>query len=360
MSLSRLQRQTAWTGARYVLGWVLVALAMAPAFTPEWNTLDWELVVVGGLGLGVIGAAFELVAMPRFARDASPLRAALGRTVFYVAAWIAVATALLAWSLARYDGQGLAEGFARPEVQAYFHGPQFWLGVVVLVAASAVMNFGREVRLVLGPSALAALFVGRYRVPVREERAFLFLDLTDSTGIAQRLGPAEYHAFKNDFFRDVAAPILATGGQITQYVGDEVVVTWRVKNGRLARHPAETVLLLDEAVAARADRYRDRYGEVPRYKAGLHAGVVVTAEVGTLKKDLVHTGDAVNVAARVEGQCHALGARLLASEAALGLAPLPAGMESEEVGAVELRGRAGAVRLFRLLPLDAAPAAGTA
>ena len=34
----------------------------------------------------------------------------------------------------------------------------------------------RQVRLVLGPGTLTALLLGRYRVPVREERAFLFLD----------------------------------------------------------------------------------------------------------------------------------------------------------------------------------------
>ena len=356
MGLSRLQRQTAWSGARYALGWLMVALALTPLLTPDWSTIDWGLTVVVGLGFGVLGAVFELVAVPRLAHEAPPLRAALVRTAFYAVTWVVVGGALTGWHLGRQGGYGLAEAFARPEVRAYFRGPLFWLGLVALVIAAAAMNFGREVRMVLGPTTLLALFSGRYRVPVREERAFLFLDLTDSTGLAQRLGPERYHAFKNEFFRDVAGPILATGGQIYQYVGDEVVVTWRVRGGRLARHPAETLLLLDEAVAARAERYRARYGEVPRYKAGLHAGDVVTAEVGTLKKDLVHTGDAVNVAARVEGQCHALGARLLASEAALGLAPLPAGVEAEEVGAVELRGRAGAVRLFRLLPDGGPPA----
>jgi adenylate cyclase len=311
------------------------------------------LAVVVGLGFGVLGAAFELVAMPRLARDATPLRAALVRTAFYVVTWVVLGGAVTVWHMARQGGDGVAEAFARPEVQAYFRGPLFWLGLAALMIAAAAMNFGREVRLVLGPATLAALFSGRYRVPVREERAFLFLDLTDSTGLAQRLGPERYHAFKNEFFRDVAGPIVATGGQIYQYVGDEVVVTWRVRDGRLARHPAETLLLLDDAIAACAERYRQRYGEVPRYKGGLHAGGVVTAEVGTLKKDLVHTGDAVNVAARIEGRCNALGARLLASEAALALAALPNGVEAEEVGAVELRGRAGAVRLYRLRSVDA-------
>ena len=359
MPLTRLQRLTAWTGARYVLGWVLVSLVLAPALSPEWNTLDWRVVAAGGLALGVLGATFELAVMPRIAREASPLQAALLRASFYFAAWVTVAVVLMGWDVSRQTGAGFADVFARPEVRAFFRGPLFWIGTASLAVAATAMNVGREIRLVLGPATLAALLTGRYRMPVREERAFLFLDLTDSTGLAQRLGPAEYHAFKNDFFLDVAGPILATGGQIYQYVGDEVVVTWRVR-GRLARHPAETLLLLDDAIAERAERYRQRYGEVPRYKAGLHTGEVVTAEVGTIKKDLVHTGDAVNVAARVEGQCHAFGARLLVSEAALALAPLPASLTAEEVGSVELRGRAGAIRLFRLPPLSAPHTTATA
>ena len=141
----------------------------------------------------------------------------------------------------------------------------------------------------------------------------------------------------------MARPILTSGGRIYQYVGDEVVVTWRVRGGRLARSPVETFFLLDKAIRQRAEHYRDRYGEVPTYKAGLHTGEVVTAEVGQIKKDIVHTGDAVNVAARIEGQCHALGARLLASEAALALAPLPRGRRGRE-------GRRGRVAWARRAP----------
>ena len=131
-------------------------------------------------------------------------------------------------------------------------------------------------------------------------------------------------------------------------------MTWRVRGGRLARSPVDTFLLLDRAVERHAERYRQRYGEVPTYKAGVHCGAVATAEVGELKKDIVHSGDAVNVTARIEGQCHAFGARLLVSEAALALGPLPDGAEAEEVGAVELRGREGAVRLFRVTTADIA------
>ena len=37
------------------------------------------------------------------------------------------------------------------------------------------------------------------------------------------------------------------------------------------------------AIARRADAYRQSYGEVPTYKAGLHVGEVMTAEAGTVE-----------------------------------------------------------------------------
>ena len=339
--------------AGFVLAWAAASFAVAEAVVA--NPV-FGMTVALGVGLGLASAWFELSAFPRRGYRLAPLRAVALRTAFYLVVGAVLLYALFGWHAGSDLGVGYVEAYFTDEFRSFAVRPTNLYALGLLAASSLIVNGARQVRLVLGPGTLTALLLGRYRVPVREERAFLFLDLTDSTGLAQRLGPAEAHAFKNDFFADVAAPVLATGGRIYQYVGDEVVVTWRVKNGQLARSPVETFLLLDEAVRQRADHYRERYGEVPRYKAGLHAGEVVTAEVGTLKKDLVHTGDAVNVAARVEGQCHALGTRLLASEAALGLAPLPAGMDAEEVGAVELRGRKGAVRLFRLLPLAAAPA----
>jgi len=305
---------------------------------------------VVGVALGLASAWFERSWFPRRGLRLAPVPAIALRTAFYVGVTALVLVATFGLGSRGATGAGLVETYTSPEFWAFATDPGNAVVLGIVALASVVVNGARQVRLVLGPGTLSALVFGRYRVPVREERAFLFLDLTDSTGLAQRLGSDGYHAFKNEFFADVAGPILASGGRIYQYVGDEVVVTWRVRDGRLPRSPVETFVLLDEAVRQRAEHYRARYGEVPVYKAGLHVGEVVTAEVGQLKKDIVHTGDAVNVAARIEGQCHGLGARLLASEAALALAPLPEGVEAEAVGEVGLKGRAGAVRLFRVGP----------
>jgi len=73
---------------------------------------------------------------------------------------------------------------------------------------------------------------------------------------------------------------------------------------------------------------------------------VVTAEIGDIKKDIVHSGDTVNTAARVEAQCRPLERRVLVSEALLSRCQLPAELEVEDMGERELRGKAEAVRLY--------------
>ena len=326
----------------------MIALLIEWAMRPDGAPSQTAIAVAFGVVIGVVSAWFELLAMERWGRRLSSGAAVGARTLFYALAAIAGTLFFIGLEGRGPLGVTWAEVYRTPEVVGYLRSPAFPLSTALLIGASFAVNFVRQIRLMLGPGTLLALLVGRYRVPVEEERAFLFLDLTDSTGLAQRLGSERFNAFKNDFFRDVAQPILATGGQIYQYVGDEVVVTWRVRGGRLRRSPVETFVLIDRAIARRSGRYRRRYVEVPRFKGGLHCGTVVTAEVGALKKDIVHSGDAVNVAARIEGQCRAFDARLLASDSVLDLAPLPGGVTARPLGPVDLRGRDGAVALFRV------------
>lgn len=63
---------------------------------------------------------------------------------------------------------------------------------------------------------------------------------------------------------------------------------------------------MTERIHQQRDRYLARYGIVPGFEAGLHGGPVVTAEIGDVKKEIVHSGDTVNTAARIEAECRPL------------------------------------------------------
>src|SRR5262245_15993494 len=102
---------------------------------------------------------------------------------------------------------------------------------------------------------------------------------------------------------------------------------------------------MSEVIHAQKDRYLARYGIVPEFKAGLHGGPVVTAEIGDIKKDIVHSGDTVT-AARVEARCRPLERRVLVSEALLARCQVPPELAIEDMGEQELRGKVEAVHLY--------------
>ncbi|MEM6327933.1 MAG: adenylate/guanylate cyclase domain-containing protein, partial [Bacteroidota bacterium] len=79
-------------------------------------------------------------------------------------------------------------------------------------------------------------------------------------------------------------------------------------------------------------------------------GTVVTAEVGDLRRDIVHSGDVVNTAARVEAECRPRGERLLLSARMAEAMPVPEGLTLRPLGDALLRGKAEAVALVAVSP----------
>ena len=218
----------------------------------------------------------------------------------------------------------------------------------LLILSSFLINLGTQLHRALGSGMLVALLVGRYRRPVVEERAFLFLDLYGSTALAEDMGPLRFTEFKNDFFTDIAGPVRDTDGRIVQYVGDGVMVTWRMRQALEGGAPLRFFFLAEQAVAARAARYRSRYGTVPEFKAGVHGGEVVTAQVGDLRRDIVHSGDVVNTASRIEGECRPRGRRFLVSADLLDRMALPGGLYAEDLGSAPLRGKDEPVHIYSI------------
>ncbi len=56
----------------------------------------------------------------------------------------------------------------------------------------------------------------------------LFLDLAGSTTLAEQMGELRVQDLLTRFFYDIDAAIVAHGGEVHAYVGDEVIVSWPV------------------------------------------------------------------------------------------------------------------------------------
>jgi adenylate cyclase len=192
--------------------------------------------------------------------------------------------------------------------------PQVQQGIGFVFTALVIYSAMEQLSRRLGPGVLGNLVLGRYHRPRTEERLFMFIDMTDSTGLAERLGDLAYSALLRDFFNDMTEAILETDATVVHYVGDEVVLTWPMALGLKAARPVRCFLLAKQALDNRAARYQARYGLRPAFKAAIHGGSVVVTEVGELKTETVYHGDVLNATARMLSLCSELKRDLLISE----------------------------------------------
>ena len=77
----------------------------------------------------------------------------------------------------------------------------FRSSVVFSIAMSILANLVFEMGSLLGFGTLKNLLTGRYVQPRREQRAFVLIDMKDSTGLADQLGPIRFHELLNAFSR---------------------------------------------------------------------------------------------------------------------------------------------------------------
>ena len=198
----------------------------------------------------------------------------------------------------------------------------------------------------LGPGVLWNWLSGKYYNPREEERIFMFLDLNDSTSIAESLGNLKFSALIRDFFRDLTYPLLETGGEVSHYVGDEAVLTWKLARGLKDANCVQLFFKMRHAIEERAGFYKSEYGFVPQFKAGVHVGRVVATEVGEVKTEIVFHGDVLNTAARIQGICNTEGCPLLVSAECANLIALPANLSLRSLGTRQLKGKAHELEIF--------------
>jgi len=161
------------------------------------------------------------------------------------------------------------------------------------------------------------------------------------------MGHVKFFSLLNDFFADLTDPVIQTHGEIYQYVGDEVVVSWSMKRGLYHNNCLRCFSLMQEAIEKAAPRYQERYGLVPQFKVGLHTGVVTTGEIGVIKKDIVYSGDVMNTTSRIQAVCNKFRVNILMSKRLLNKLLLPEHMYPlKRVGIIELKGKREKVELY--------------
>ena len=213
---------------------------------------------------------------------------------------------------------------------------------------AVTIHFILQMNRMIGANVLGYFIAGVYHRPKAEARIFLFMDLAGSTQLAERLGSARYFELLRRFVDDLTEPVLRTGGEIYQYAGDEVVVTWPMGTGLRAANCIRCFFLIRAAVSGSPAGYEREFGVLPTFRGGLHGGTVTGGELGDLKRQIVFVGDILNTAARLEEYAKRTGFDLVVSGAVLEQLALPPGIEATPCGELALRGKEASVAAYGL------------
>jgi adenylate cyclase len=224
----------------------------------------------------------------------------------------------------------------------------FRTSIVFAIAMAVFGNLAIEMGGLLGFGTLKNLLTGRYVQPKREQKAFLLIDMKDSTGLAERLSPIRFHELLNEFFRDVADAALECDAEIHKYVGDEAILTWPADRALADSACLACPFVARDFITANGEEYRKRFGVMPEFRAALHCGEIVAGEIGDVRREIAYVGDTLNVAARLLEASKTLGRDVLVSAELLERATLPADLRAEPLPMLAVRGRAAPLGIAAL------------
>jgi len=200
----------------------------------------------------------------------------------------------------------------------------------------------------VGHQVLLNFFTGKYHHPIHEHRIFLFSDMKSSTTIAEQLGHVRYFDLLQRYYDAMSDAIIDHRGEVYQYIGDEVVITWKAEVGLEADRCVKCYLALKESLRSQRLSFEKDFGVVPDFKAGLHLGEVTTGEIGALKKEIVYTGDVLNATARLQGLCKQYGTDLLVSDDLVSRLSAKSDWSFQPLGTAALRGRKQEMQVYGL------------
>jgi len=135
---------------------------------------------------------------------------------------------------------------------------------------------------------------------VIQEKVLVFLDINNSTGLAERLGAVQTKSLVGKFLFDISKPITDHGGEIYLYKGDGLIALWEWREAVRENKVLRAIDAVFATIKREQRQYLDQFGIVPSFRIGVHGGEVVVSEQGDTKRAIGVYGSTINIAARME------------------------------------------------------------
>ncbi|EWY42326.1 hypothetical protein N825_19080 [Skermanella stibiiresistens SB22] len=293
-----------------------------PVDRPELLTADVAAILAGGLGAAALGSLL------------TPVLAGLA-TLALIAAWLAAAATLFAtanlWLTVTSPVLAALLGFGLFAARRTLAGDR---------ARELAERQRRNLSRYFSPMIAQRLM--NTNLPGMEDRAqpvtILFMDLVGFTGISERLAPHEAMDLLRGFYRLVETAVFDQGGVVDKFLGDGAMALFGMGEPS-PRDPADALAAarhLADAMAAWGVELAAAGLPVLRVAMGLHLGPVLIGDTGGARQfTFTVTGDAVNVASRLQAITRDLGVMIAASDAVVEAARSAGGQDLVD-GFVEL------------------------
>jgi adenylate cyclase len=298
----------------------------------EWGDIRAMLngTMIGFFG-GIIVAVFEFKIFNPQYRKLSFLTVISLKSLLYFFAFCLIIITIKGFIDSLFKGIGFWEYLSSEDFKQFIQKEDFDVILTYTLFFLVMITFTIQMSRKIGYSTLLDMITGKYHVPGEEERIFMLLDLKSSTAIAEKFGNLKYHQFLNDFYYDITKCILTAKGNIYRYVGDEIVVSWRLKKGLENANCLRAYFYINFEIKKQREKYLNRYDLVPEYTTCFHTGKIIVGEIGEVKSQIVFSGETLSELQKLKKSSSMYNSQLILSESLVRQITIPAIYSLEEL-----------------------------
>ncbi len=318
---------------------ILVVGTFLGLLYPLLNGEDRLGPILNGFVIGLTGSGLivfnEIIFNPKSLRLLKFKAVVIYKSIIYFTFFILIIPLVVSLSRAIEQGISLSEFVDNRGLYRFIFEEDFHIIVFYALVVTVLFIFTYQMSRKMGQGVMWDFLSGKYFHPREEELIFMHLDLNDSTSLAENLGDIEYNKFLKSFFFDITDSILNNYGKIYRYVGDEVVVSWKLKKGLKNTQFLNTFFEARKAIENNKEQYMDTYGVVPEFTVSFNFGKVIVGEIGEIKSQISFIGNVMYESRAIEKSCKKFNTDILISDTLLEKIELPKKYKSQKVGRIE-------------------------
>lgn len=353
MIISRLTARKLRSICNYIVAWVLVTTGATALAMTAFSTFSMEtqfFMLQFSIFVGLSHSIYDVIVLQDEMDHRSVLSALLLRSLYYIAnISISYALCVLLWNMDMETGRLITESNLATLLEA-FKSPRTLATIGTMFLLAHLMTFISSVHKKFGMRVFINTILGKYQDPVEEDLIFMFIDLRNSTEIAEELGHVKYSSFMKDYYKLLSNCCAENKGEIYQIAGDGAFLTWKTKACKKQARPINCFYDFAVCLERTKAKFLRNYGVAPSFKAAAHCGKVISTEVGNFGSEMAYHGDVLNTTSRIQNMCSKLGKDFLISEDLFRNLPLPLphGYISNNEGFYELKGKKREILIFSL------------